>query len=106
MGRIFFFAVANLIYVINSHTQISLVSFNSKGEDNISDCDDARKYLEIFLFSKSLTYRLCLLVLRCLIYILKGELHNSALASISAFTKCTGSTGIRFFKQVHAPTYP
>ena len=106
MGRFFFFAVANLIYVINSHTKFGWISFNSKGEDNISDCDDARKYLEIFLFSKSLTYRMCLLVLRCLIYILKGQLHNSALASISAFTKCTGSTGIHFFKQVHAPTYP
>ena len=62
--------------MINSHTKFGWISFNSKGEDNISDCDDARKYLEIFLFSKSLTYRMCLLVLRCLIYILKGELHN------------------------------
>ena len=36
--------------MINSHTKFGWISFNSKGEDNISDCDDARKYLEIFLF--------------------------------------------------------
>ena len=77
--------VANPIYVSSSHTKFGWISFNGKGEDSITDCDDVRKYLEIFLFfSKSLTcltvgFRMCLLVsLRCLIYIFKGELHNLA----------------------------
>ena len=48
-------AVANPIYVSNSHTKFGRLSFNGKGEDSITDCDDAIKYLEIFLFSKSLT---------------------------------------------------
>ena len=38
----------------NSHTEFGWISFNGKGEDSITDCDDARKYLKIF-FSKSLT---------------------------------------------------
>ena len=38
----------------NSNTEFGKISFNGKGEDSITDCDDARKYLEIF-FSKSLT---------------------------------------------------
>ena len=53
-----FLAVANPIYLSNSHTKFGWISFNGKGEDRITDFDDARKYLEIFLFSKSLT---CLL---------------------------------------------
>ena len=52
MGRIFL-AVANPIYVSNSNTKFGKSSFNGKGEDNITDCDDARKYLEIFFFEKS-----------------------------------------------------
>ena len=52
MGRIFL-AIANPIYVSNSNTKFGKISFNGKGEDSITDCDDARKYLEIF-FSKSL----------------------------------------------------
>ena len=55
-GRIFG-AVANPIYLSNSNTKFGKISFNGKGEDSITDCDDARKYLEIF-FSKS---RTCLL---------------------------------------------
>ena len=54
MGRIFLLAVANPIYVSKSHTKFGLISFNGKGEDSITDCDDARKYLEIFS-PKSLT---------------------------------------------------
>ena len=54
MRRIFF-AVVNPIYVSNSHTQFGWISFNGKGEDSKTDCDDVRKHLEIFLFSKSLT---------------------------------------------------
>ena len=51
MRRIFFFfAVVNPIYVSNSHTQFGWISFNVKGEDSKTDCDDARKHLEIFLF--------------------------------------------------------
>ena len=38
----------------NSDTKFGKISFNGKGEDSITDCDDARKYLGIF-FSKSLT---------------------------------------------------
>ena len=53
-GAIFLGAVANSIYMSNSHTKFVWISFNGKGEDSITDCDDARKYLEIF-FSKSLT---------------------------------------------------
>ena len=43
-------AVANPIYISNSHTKFGWISFNGKGEDSKTDCDDARKYLEIFLF--------------------------------------------------------
>ena len=53
MGRIVL-AVSNPIYVSNSKTKFGKISFNGKGEDSITDCDDARKYLEIF-FPKSLT---------------------------------------------------
>ena len=45
-----FLAVANPIYVSNSHTKFGWISFNGKGEDSITDCDD----VEIF-FRKSLT---------------------------------------------------
>ena len=55
MGRNFL-TIANPIYVSNSHTKFGSISFNGKGEDRITDCDDARKYLEIFLFGKSLTF--------------------------------------------------
>ena len=44
----FILAVANPIYVSNTHTKFGWISFNGKGEDSITDCDDARKYLEIF----------------------------------------------------------
>ena len=68
----FFWAVANPIYVSNSHTKFGWISFNGKGEDSITDCDDARKYLEIYFFEKSylltVRFRMCLLVeFRCLI---------------------------------------
>ena len=65
MGRIFL-AVANSIYVSNSNTKFGKISFSGKGEDSITDCDDARKYLEIFFFEKSylltVCFRMCLLV--------------------------------------------
>ena len=54
-GTKFFLTNANPIYVSNSHTKFGWISFNGKGEDSIMDCDDAREYLQIFLFSKSLT---------------------------------------------------
>ena len=61
----FVLAVANPIYVSNSHIEFGWISFNGKGEDSITDCDDARKYLEIF-FEKSyllkVRFRMCLLV--------------------------------------------
>ena len=44
----FLLAVANPIYVCNSNTKFGKISFNGKGEDSIIDCDDVRKYLEIF----------------------------------------------------------
>ena len=50
MGGAIFWAVANSIYMSNSHTKFVWISFNGKGEDSITDCDDARKYLEIFFF--------------------------------------------------------
>ena len=55
MGGAIFLAVANPFFVSSSHTKFCWISFNGKGEDSITDCDDARKYLEIF-FAKSLTY--------------------------------------------------
>ena len=53
MRRLFFLAVANPIYVSNSHTKFGWISFNGKGEDSITDCDD----LEIFLRKVLLAYR-------------------------------------------------
>ena len=50
MRRIFV-AVANPIYESNSRTKSGWISFNGKGEDSKTDCDDAR----ISFFSKSLT---------------------------------------------------
>ena len=49
--RQIFVAVAkfNPIYVSNSHTKFGWISFKGKGEDSKTDCDDARKHLEIFL---------------------------------------------------------
>ena len=55
MGVGIFLAVANPIYVSNSHTKFGWISFNCKGEDSITDCDDARKYWSFFFLSKSLT---------------------------------------------------
>ena len=52
MGRIFL-AFANPIYVRNSHTKFGWISFNGKGEDSITDCDD----FEIFLRKVLLAYR-------------------------------------------------
>ena len=49
MRRIFV-AVANPIYESNSHTKSGFISFYGIGEDSKTDCDDARKHLEIFLF--------------------------------------------------------
>ena len=75
MGAHFFFwAVANPIYVSNSNTKFGKISFNGKGEDSIRDCDDARKYLEIFFFRKVLlAYRSLQNVfaglIKCLIFI-------------------------------------
>ena len=57
MGRIFFLAVANPIYVSNSNTKFGKIPFNGKGEDSITDCGDARKYLEIFYPKVLLAYR-------------------------------------------------
>ena len=74
-----YFAVVNTIYVSNSHTKFGWISFNGKGEDSITDCDDARKYLEIFLRKVLLAYRSLQFEVRCLIYIFEGELHNLAL---------------------------
>ena len=37
----------------NSNNKFGKISFNGKGEDSITDCDDARKYLEIFFLEKS-----------------------------------------------------
>ena len=92
----------------NSHTKFGWITFNGKGEDSITDCDDVRKYLEIF-FSKSLTclpftsecvcwFNLDVLFIyskeNCIIW----HLLASILALLVRFIKCTGSTGI--------PTYP
>ena len=52
-----FFAVACPIYVSNSHTKFGWIAFNCKGEDSITNCDDARK---CFLFSKVLLVYLSL----------------------------------------------
>ena len=89
----------------NSHTKFGWISFNGKGEDSITDYDDARKYLEIF-FSKSLT---CLpFASECICwfdldFLFKCSKENCIiwhlLASISAFIKCTGSTGIPAFSK-------
>ena len=90
----------------SSHTKFEWISFNGKGEDSITDCDDARKYLEIFLFSKSLTCLpfasecVCWFLDILFIYSNENCIIWHLLASISAFIKCNGSTGI------HAPTYP
>ena len=73
MGRNFL-AVANPTYVSNSQTKFGWISFNGKGEDSTTDCDDARKYLEIFFRTVLLAYRSLQNVFagfRCLIYILK-----------------------------------
>ena len=40
-GTKLFWAVANPIYVSNSHTKFGWISFYGKGEDSIADCDDA-----------------------------------------------------------------
>ena len=48
--RQIFVAVANPVYESNSHTKSGWISFNGKGEDSKTGCDDARKHLEIFLF--------------------------------------------------------
>ena len=58
----------------NSNTKFGKISFNGKGEDSITDCDDARKYLEIFFFEKSyllnVHFRMCLLIkFRCHLHI-------------------------------------
>ena len=95
-----FLAVANPIHVSNSHTKFGLISINGKGEDSITDCDDARKYLEIFFCVKSLTYLpfVCWINLDFLfIYSKENFIIWHLLASISAFIKCTGSTGIPAF---------
>ena len=87
----------------NSHTKLGWISFNGKGEDSISDCDDARKYLEIFLFSKSLTCLpfasecVCWFLDVLFIYSKENCIILHLLASISAFVKCTGSSGIPAF---------
>ena len=39
----------------NSNTKFVKISFNGKEDDSITDCDGARKYLEIVFFFKSLT---------------------------------------------------
>ena len=117
MGRNFVLAVANPIYVSNSYTKFGWIPFNGKGEDSLTDCDDVRKYLEIFLFfSKSLTCLpfasecVCWFNLDVLFYIdlFKGELHNLALTckyfGFHQVYRQYWNKG--FFKQVHAPTYP
>ena len=72
-----------------------------KREDSITDCDNARKYLEIFCFSKSLTCLpfasecVCWFNLDVLfIYSKENCIIWHLLASISALFECTGSTGI------------
>ena len=88
----------------NSHTKFGWISFNGKGEDSIGNCYDARKYLEIFLFSKSLTCLpfasecVCWFNLDVLfIYPKENCIIWHLLASISAFINCTSSTGIPAF---------
>ena len=56
LGR-FFLAVANPIYVSNLHTIFSWISLNGKGEDSITDCDDARNLLRFFFREVLLAYR-------------------------------------------------
>ena len=65
-GSNFFLAVANPIYVSNSHTKFGWISFNGKGEDSITDCDDVRKILGDFSFFEkyyllTVRFRMCLL---------------------------------------------
>ena len=96
MRRIFV-AVANPIYESNSHTKSGWISFNGKGEDSKTDCDDARKHLEIFLFFEK-SY-----LLTAVSFIYSKENSNCInwhlLASISAFIKHVriqrGEQGVR-----------
>ena len=108
MGRIFF-GFANPIKVSNAHTKFGWTSFNGKGEDSITDSDDARKYLETF-FSKILT---CLrFTSGCVNIILRRtaqfgtylQVFRLYLSSFHQVYQQYWNTG--FFKDVHAPTYP
>ena len=95
----------------NSHIKLGWISFNGKVQDSITDCDDARKYLEIFFFRKvllvyrSLQFNLDVLFIyskeNCIIW------HLHVLASISALLVFVSSTGIPAFsnKYTHRLTH-
>ena len=87
-------------YLCNSNTKFGKISFNGKGEDSITDCDDVRKYLEIF-FLKSLT---CLpFASECVCWFNLGVLFIYSKENCIIWHLLASNTV--FFKQVHAPTY-
>ena len=79
----------------NSHTEFGRISFNGKGEDSITDCDDARKYLEIF-FEKSylltIRFRMCWFNLYIRIYSKEICIIWHLLAIISALLEFVSSS--------------
>ena len=93
------------------------ISFNGKGEDSITECDDARKYLENFFCSKSLDclpfasecvcwFNLDVLLIyskeNCIIWHL--QVFRLYLSSFHQLYRQYWNTG--FFKQVHAQFLP